>query len=119
MSEIGPVYGGAGHLAARGDALSKGRSTGVRTLTAERQAAMAAHDDRVELSAARAGAPESGPARSTPSDERIAEVRAQIANGTYLTPEKIDAVVEALYRLLGADDGAEPQHPAAPRDPSL
>ncbi len=35
-------------------------------------------------------------------DPRVAQIRAQIAQGTYLTPEKLDAAVEALCReLLG------------------
>ncbi|MEW6250347.1 MAG: hypothetical protein AB1716_06855 [Planctomycetota bacterium] len=40
----------------------------------------------------------------SPGDEqferRIAELRARIADGTYLTPDKIDAAVEALFREL-------------------
>ncbi len=65
----------------------------------------AADGDRVELSdAAMNYSPESesvgGAASADPFAPRIADIRAQIADGTYLTPEKIDAVVEALYREL-------------------
>lgn len=56
-------------------------------------------DDRVELSgsaAARAAAAADEQAQAA----RIAEIRARIADGTYLTPEKLDAVVERLFAEL-------------------
>lgn len=55
--------------------------------------------DRVELSeAARAYDPQAEAARAM--ERRINEVRAAIDEGTYLTPEKIDAVVERLFQEL-------------------
>lgn len=47
--------------------------------------------DRVELSDAARGAP------VAPDAARIGEIRARIADDTYLTPEKIEAAVEGLY----------------------
>jgi hypothetical protein len=48
--------------------------------------------DRVELSAAARREP------STPDAKRIAEIRARIADDTYLTPEKLEAAIKGLYR---------------------
>jgi hypothetical protein len=43
---------------------------------------------------------------------RIAEIRRQIAAGTYETPEKLEAAVESLLAsLAGADEGADLQQP--------
>lgn len=61
--------------------------------------------DRVELSdAAMNYSPENnsvaGAASADAVAARIPDIRARIADGTYLTPDKIDAVVEALYREL-------------------
>ncbi len=55
--------------------------------------------DRVELSAEalRYGREETGAEAA-----RVARIRAQIASGTYLTPEKLDATVERLMEeVLG------------------
>lgn len=52
--------------------------------------------DRVELSSAAGAAPE-----FSPEVERyIASIRDRIADGTYLTPDKVDAVVERLFDEL-------------------
>jgi anti-sigma28 factor (negative regulator of flagellin synthesis) len=53
--------------------------------------------DRVEISAAAANYDPQAQAASA-MDQRISEIRAQIANGTYLTPDKLDAAIERLYR---------------------
>ena len=54
--------------------------------------------DRVELSAA---AQQDQVTEPRPvAESRLDEVRAQIAAGTYLTPDKIDYVVERLYEEL-------------------
>jgi anti-sigma28 factor (negative regulator of flagellin synthesis) len=54
--------------------------------------------DRVELSAA---AQQEQVTEPRPvAESRLDEVRAQIAAGTYLTPDKIDYVVERLYEEL-------------------
>ena len=58
-----------------------------------------AADDRVELSAAAANYdPQAEAAQAM--DQRIQDIRAQIADGTYLTPEKLDVAVERLYQDL-------------------
>lgn len=54
--------------------------------------------DRVELSAA--ARPDHLPAALSALDERCQEVRAQIEAGVYITPDKLDAVVEALHAEL-------------------
>ncbi len=54
--------------------------------------------DRVELSAT--AADESPPTFSPEVERYIAEIRRSIADGTYLTTEKIDAVVERLFEEL-------------------
>jgi len=62
-------------------------------------------DDRVELSAmAQAHDPEAEGAAG--QKLRIEELRRQIEAGTYLSPDKIDAVVECLYELLRAEQRA-------------
>jgi hypothetical protein len=48
--------------------------------------------DRVELSDAARGA------LRAPDVVRIAEIRARIADDTYLTPEKLEAAIEGLLR---------------------
>jgi hypothetical protein len=51
--------------------------------------------DRVELSAAA----ESYDARAAAATaQRIRDIRTQIANDTYLTPEKLEAAIDGLYR---------------------
>ena len=52
--------------------------------------------DRVELSDAAESQMGSEPYRA----ELVARVRAEIADGTYLTDEKLDAVVERLHQEL-------------------
>ena len=60
--------------------------------------------DRVELSAT---AQEQQVATETAMAERLAELRTRIADGTYLTPEKIDYVIERLREeLFGQSDAA-------------
>ena len=55
--------------------------------------AASSQSDRVELSEAAANYdPEAV------MDRRIADIRSQIANDTYLTPEKLDAVAEGLLK---------------------
>ena len=55
--------------------------------------------DRVDLSAAARNAPA---VSEIPGelDSRLAEIRARIAAGIYITPDKIDVVVERLYHEL-------------------
>ncbi len=54
--------------------------------------------DRTELSDA---APSVEPFETDPAlAARIAEIRARIADGTYLTPDKLDAAIEGLHREL-------------------
>jgi anti-sigma28 factor (negative regulator of flagellin synthesis) len=56
--------------------------------------------DRVELSAASEAASESSVSPAT--EQRIRAIRAQIAAGTYITPDKIDVAVDRLHeRLFG------------------
>jgi len=56
--------------------------------------------DRAELSTAAAEYPA---AEAATEAARVAAIRAQIANGTYLTPDKLDVVVERLFaELTGA-----------------
>jgi anti-sigma28 factor (negative regulator of flagellin synthesis) len=50
--------------------------------------------DRVEFSA---GAQSQEPASDPALRARIAEIRQRIAEGTYLTPDKLDAVVDRLH----------------------
>ncbi len=59
--------------------------------------------EQVELSdAARAAVMRVDAPLVEAADPRIGEIRDQIARGTYLTSEKLDAAIEALYRdLLG------------------
>jgi anti-sigma28 factor (negative regulator of flagellin synthesis) len=54
--------------------------------------------DRVELSAASERASESSVSSAT--DQRIRDIRAQIAAGTYLTPDKIDVAAERLHEQI-------------------
>lgn len=56
--------------------------------------------DRVELSAAAQHGADPGPEAAQALEARIAEIRAQIAANTYLTPDKLDAVVERLHAEL-------------------
>ena len=68
-----------------------------QTPSAGEQAAEPARD-RVELSAAAANAEQTAPAGSVAP--RVQDVRARIAAGTYLTPDKIDIAVDRLYQAL-------------------
>jgi hypothetical protein len=54
--------------------------------------------DQVELSPAVTSAAQSQPVPGM--DRRIQDIRARIADGTYETPDKIDAVVDRLYQAL-------------------
>ena len=54
--------------------------------------------DRVELSAAAASAEQTAPSES--AAQLVQDVRARIAAGTYLTPDKIDVAVDRLYQAL-------------------
>jgi len=54
--------------------------------------------DQVELSPAAASAAQSQPVQVI--DQRIQDIRARIADGTYETPDKIDAAVDRLYQAL-------------------
>ncbi len=66
-----------------------------------RHAAERLAEDQVELSAtAQAHDPEAEAGAG--QKLRIEDLRRQIEAGTYLTPDKIDAVVERLYELLRA-----------------
>lgn len=61
--------------------------------------------DHVELSeAARTYDPQAQAERV--SEQRVQEVRAAIADGSYLTPEKIDVVVERLFEAMTAEQSA-------------
>ena len=62
----------------------------------------AASADRVELSAA-AESFKPEPVESNEPDERVQEIRARIADGTYLTDDKIDEVVERLFDEVFGD----------------
>ena len=74
------------------------RSTASPSTRASLDAEVNAVRDRVELS------PESEAGDSTSTapalEQRIRAIREQIAAGTYLTPEKIDAAVERLHDEL-------------------
>jgi flagellar biosynthesis anti-sigma factor FlgM len=61
--------------------------------------------DRVELSEA-ARAYDAPAQTERVSEQRVQEVRAAIAEGSYLTPEKIDVVVERLFETLAAEQNA-------------
>ncbi len=50
--------------------------------------------DRLELSGA---ATPGGTEATGVAEQRIADLRARISAGTYLTPDKLDAVVERLF----------------------
>jgi hypothetical protein len=50
------------------------------------------------LSAAAASAEQTAPSES--ADQLVQDVRARIAAGTYLTPDKIDVAVDRLYQAL-------------------
>lgn len=52
-----------------------------------------ATDDAVELSEAARGTAQQAPIR----EQLVHSVRSQIAAGTYLTPEKLDVVVDRLH----------------------
>lgn len=55
--------------------------------------------DRVDLSEAAASYdPELAATRAT--EQRIQDIRTQIANGTYLTDEKLEAAIERLYQEI-------------------
>jgi anti-sigma28 factor (negative regulator of flagellin synthesis) len=69
-----------------------------------RTAAADPPEDQVELSAAA----EQSDQVTAESADRVQALRAQIAEGTYLTPDKIDAAVERLYEELFGRSGANP-----------
>lgn len=59
--------------------------------------------DRVELSEA-ASNHDAEVEAARELEQRIRDIRARIADGTYLTPDKLDAVVEQLYsEIVGTD----------------
>jgi len=62
-------------------------------------ASLAAADDRVELSAA-ARQHEEDAAAAPILDERIRDLRQRITEGTYVTDDKLDYVVDQLYATL-------------------
>ena len=53
--------------------------------------------DKVEISAEAASAADAGEIRAG----RVAEIRAQIAKGSYETPEKLDAALDRLLDEIG------------------
>lgn len=60
--------------------------------------------DRLELSAS---AQQEQATALVAADERLSELRTRIADGTYLTPEKIDYVIDRLREeLFGRSDAA-------------
>jgi negative regulator of flagellin synthesis FlgM len=72
-----------------------GRTQGSQAATGTRQAA-----DRVEISAAAQEAlkaTETGDVRQ----DLVNNIRSQIANGTYETPEKLDVAMERLLDQIG------------------
>jgi negative regulator of flagellin synthesis FlgM len=94
MNHIGPIANQG--VVSQPKHLSPSREPRPESLSDEAESG-----DRVELSAA---ASRSAPPVDTPevSEQRSAEIRAQIADGTYLTPDKLDAAIEALLRdVLG------------------
>lgn len=54
--------------------------------------------DAVELSAA--AAEFDGPPPPPPMDARVAEIRQQIADGSYLTEDKLEVAVDRLFEML-------------------
>jgi predicted NBD/HSP70 family sugar kinase len=69
--------------------------------TPQRQPARSANasDDRVELSDAAASYDAQA---ATVLDQRMRDIRAQIANDTYLTPDKLEFAIDGLLRdILG------------------
>lgn len=67
-----------------------------RTAMAAARTQSSAGGDRVELTPKARAEMAEKPIRS----ELVSEIRQQIADGTYLTDEKLDAVVERLHRDL-------------------
>jgi anti-sigma28 factor (negative regulator of flagellin synthesis) len=99
-SKIGPVQQPPASPRGQVEHVSPEREERPQPLPAE-----AVAGDRVELSeVAAAQAPQNRAAPVMGSDpvmeERIRDIRARIADGTYLTPDKIDAAVDGLYRDL-------------------
>lgn len=97
MNDINPISSRASSLPAQVERASSERNARREVAQSEADAG-----DRVELSvAATSYDPEAEAVGAM--EQRISDIRAQIADGTYLTPEKLDAAIERLCEdLVGA-----------------
>jgi anti-sigma28 factor (negative regulator of flagellin synthesis) len=85
------------HVASTSNVASPIITRSQAAVTRSRSAPSAPPADRVEVSASHMPA---GAADDDAMERRIAEIRAQIADGTYVTPDKLDVVVERMLADL-------------------